>query len=570
MNSAGDGWFERFEPRAGAGSRYRFLLPDGSRVPDPASRYQPQDVDEPSEVIDPAAYTWQHLPWHGRPWAEAALYELHIGTFTPEGTFQAATAKLPHLAELGVTAIELMCLSDFPGNRSWGYDGVLLFAPDSAYGRPEDLKAFIDSAHGYGLMVILDVVFNHFGPEGNNLPRYFPQLLSQEHKTAWGAGLNFDGPGNAEVRDLIVQNGLYWIGEFHADGLRLDASHALGDNSPRHILHELAERLRAAAGDRSIHLILESENTIGSLLTRTPAATEEVYTAQWNHAIDHLLGAAMGGGCSAHAPEETHEIEEIGRALAQGFMAAELNCSPAEADVHVPPTAFVSFIQTHDLIGNRPFGDRIHSLAAPEAVRAIAAIYLLLPQVPMIFMGEEWAASTPFPFFCDFHGELAEAVRKGRCEEMSKSGQLSPEELHRVPDPGAEATFRSAQLRWDEVETEPHREQLAWYRGILAARQERIVPHLRKLVQACGSYKVLGPGTLTVSWTLGPGTSLHLAAHLCQTPSCPLPRAPGEVFWIEGSETPDGDETVRLGPWTARWSLERDESLSNKETKQTR
>lgn len=562
MHTAGDGWHEVTTSLAHTGSRYRFRLPDGTPVADPASRFQPQDVHGPSEVIDPFVYTWSDADWHGRPWAEAVLYELHIGAFTPQGTLQAAKEKLDHLASLGVTAIELMCLTDFPGNRSWGYDGVLLFAPDSAYGRPEDLKAFIDAAHARGLMVILDVVFNHFGPEGNDLPRYFPQIFSQKHKTAWGSGFNFDGQGCAEVRELILENALYWLEEFHVDGLRLDASHEMHDESPTHILDELAERVHAFAQaqtpPRCLHLILESEDTSGTRLARTPDGHVGRYTAQWDHAIDHLLGAAMAGQCSAHDPGNTHEVEEIAKALAKGFVANEVNCPPPEADIRVPPTAFVSFIQTHDLIGNRPFGDRLHSLATPEAVRGVAAIYLLSPQMPMIFMGEEWAATTPFPYFCDFHGELAEAVRKGRCEDMAKTGQLSEDELKRVPSPGADSTFRSAQLRWDELQEESHRAQFEWYRRVLESRREHIAPHLDSLAQACGEHNVLSPTTLTVAWNMGAGTMLHLAANLCRSPSPAFALPAGKVIWLEGSEAPANDGQSCLGPWSVRWSLQQD------------
>lgn len=558
MHSLGDGWFEIVSSEAHAGTLYRFRLPDGNVVADPASRFQPNDVQGASEVIDPGTYLWQKADWSGRPWGEAVLYELHVGTFTPEGTLQAAKTRLGHLAALGVTAIELMCLTDFPGTRSWGYDGVLLFAPDSAYGRPEDLKTFIDAAHEHGMMVILDVVWNHFGPEGNDLPRCFPQIFSHQHKTAWGSGLDFDGPGCAEVRGLILDNALYWIEEFRADGLRLDAAHEMHDDSSKHILDELAERLRAFAdaqtSPRLVHLILETEDTVSSRLARTAEAAETAYSAQWNHAIDHLLGAAMAGECSAHDPENTHEIEEIGKALADGFVAGA-NCSAEDSKVLVPPTAFVSFIQTHDLIGNRPFGDRIHSLAAPEAVRAIAAVYLLAPQVPMIFMGEEWAASTPFPYFCDFHGELADAVRKGRCEEMSKSGQLSEDELKRVPDPGAESTFRSAQLRWDELDAEPHRSQLDWYRRVLTARREQVIPRLGTLTQACGSYEVLSPAMVCVHWTLGKKATMHLAANFSQRNSPPF-SVPGDVLWLEGSEEPTDAGQICLRPWSIRWSVE--------------
>lgn len=554
MRAMGNGWHQAQVQMAGAGTRYRFVLPDGSRVPDPGSRFQPFGVHGPSEVIDPRSFEWTDEAWHGRPWEDAILYELHVGTFTREGTFRAAVEKLEHLESLGITAIELMCVNAFAGQRSWGYDGVLLFAPDATYGRPDDLKAFIDAAHARGMMVIFDVVYNHFGPEGNYIPKYWPGVFSKQHKTAWGPGLNFDGAGSREVRELILSNALYWIDEFHADGLRLDASHALIDTSPRHILNELAERVHKSAGDRQVHLILENEQTIGRLLTRKPDGTPAAYTAQWNHAIDHILGMAMADGCHADHDQAMHETDELGKALALGFVGDQINCAPADKDLHVPPTAFVSFIQTHDLVGNRVFGERISALATPEAVRAVAAIYLLLPQVPMLFMGEEWAAGTPFCFFSDFGAELAEKVRKGRREQLKKTGQLPHEkDLDAAPDAQAESTFLSAKLNWDELRDPPHAAVLDWYTRVLAARRAWLVPRLAGLDRSCGQYRVMGPGQLAVDWNLK-NARLFLAASLCSQPVSGFDFSPGaeeKVFWLEGSQ-PDAHT---LGPWSVRWAI---------------
>lgn len=552
MAATGDGWYELEVRKAAAGTRYRFVLPDGSRVPDPGSRYQPFGVHGPSEVIDPDAFAWSDARWRGRPWQEAVLYELHIGAFTREGTFRAAIEKLDCLRDLGVTAIELMCINAFAGQRSWGYDGVMLFAPDATYGRPDDLKAFIDAAHARGMMVIFDVVYNHFGPEGNYIARYWPGIFSRQHKTAWGPGLNFDGPGSAEVRELIVSNALFWINEFHADGLRLDASHALIDKGPQHILEELADRVHAAAGDRQVHLILENEGSIGRLLTRRPDGSVIAYTAQWNHAIDHVLGLAMTDACTTTPEQAAHESDELGKALAEGFVAGDLNCPAPEAEVHVPPLGFVSFIQTHDLVGNRVFGERIHALAPVEAVRAIAVVYLLVPQIPMLFMGEEWAASTPFPFFSDFGGELAEKVREGRRQQMAKTGQMPHEHVECAPDPQAESTFLSAKLNWDELRDPLHAAQRDWYTRVLAARREHLVPRLGGLDGNCGTYRVLGPGRLAVEWNLG-RAKLLLAANICGSAGSDFPPAAEHtVFWLEGTQ-PDA---TTLGPWSVRWSLQ--------------
>ena len=268
LELAGEGWHELVTDRARAGTRYRFVLADGLRVPDPASRHQPEDVHGPSAVVDPRAYVWHDVGWTGRPWEEAVVYELHIGAFTPEGAFRAAIGKLDHLVALGVTAIEVMPIGDFPGRRNWGYDGTLPYAPDSTYDRPENLKALVDAAHTRGLMMILDVVYNHFGPEGAFIHAIAPETFTDRHKTPWGAAINFDGPDSGPVREFVIHNVLYWVEEFHLDGLRLDAVHAIRDDGAKHLLQELAERVRAAAPDRYIHLVLENEENEAKYLAR--------------------------------------------------------------------------------------------------------------------------------------------------------------------------------------------------------------------------------------------------------------------------------------------------------------
>ena len=583
LTAEGDGWFSLTTAEAGAGSRYRFVLPDGFAVPDPASRYQPEDVHGPSEVIDPESYAWNDAAWRGRPWEQAVLYELHVGTFTTQGTFRAAMEHLDHLAALGITAIALMALWDFAGNRNWGYDGVLLFAADSAYGRPEEVKAFIDAAHACGMMVIIDVVYNHFGPEGNYLHLYFPQISSEEHCTPWGKSLNFDGKGtfegstdgnnddtsamgghhSHEVRELIIHNALYWIQELHADGLRLDASHAMIDESPRHILEELRDRVvEAARGSspeeaRIVHLILENEDNIAERLGRDHEGLPTDYTAQWNHDITHLLAAVLGKPCEERRGDnwqerDAGETERLGKALANGFVIAAEEHGRTDLCKHIPPTAYIGFIQTHDLIGNRIFGDRLAGLITPEALRAIAAIALLFPQIPMLFMGEEWASTKPFPFFSDYHGELADAVKKGRREQLSKQDpRPSDDEMRRAPDPQAESTLRSAQLDWTEREQPDHARMLAWYTRILAVRQQAVVPLLKGLVCSCGHADVLGPGALTVRWTLAGGAELHLQANLCTLETTCFPQLSGKEFWLEGSASAGA-----LGPWSVRWSIE--------------
>jgi malto-oligosyltrehalose trehalohydrolase/4-alpha-glucanotransferase len=557
MRTLDGGWHELITDRARPGTRYGFILPDGLRVPDPASRHQPKDVHGPSEVVDPATYIWTNPGWRGRPWAEAVLYELHIGAFTPEGSFQAAIGKLEHLVALGVTAIEIMPIADFPGARNWGYDGVLPYAPDGSYGRPEDLKALVDAAHAKGLMVLLDVVYNHFGPEGAYQHAIAPRIFTDRHKTPWGAAINMDQAHSGPVREYFIHNALYWIEEFQLDGLRLDAVHAILDESPRHFLEELSERVREATPDRPVHLVLENEENAASRLARHDTGPRW-YTAQWNDDAHHVLHVAASGDAQGYYADYVGDTEKLGRALAEGF-AFQGEVMPyrggprGEPSASLPPVAFVAFIQNHDQVGNRPFGDRLTAIASPEAVRAVAAVYLLLPQIPMLFMGEEWGAAQPFPFFCDFEPELAEAVRNGRREEFSRFPDFQdPARRDLIPDPTAEETFASAKLAWDDVLREPHAGWLDWYCRVLATRHAAIIPCLSE-IRAGGSYEVIGDGAVVVRWSLGEaGVELILAANLSGAPVEGFPSAAGQVLWREGQQD---DASGTFAPWAVRWSL---------------
>ena len=385
-----DGWHELIARNIACRARYRFVLSDGMRVPDPASRFQPDDVHGPSELIDPRAWHWNDDAWKGRPWEEAVLYELHLGAFTPDGTFRAAIDKLDHLAELGITALEIMPVADFPGKRNWGYDGVLPFAPDSSYGRPDDFKALIEAAHARGMMVLLDVVYNHFGPDGNYLSLYAPQFFTERHKTPWGAAINYDGPSSRPVREFFIHNALYWLEEFHLDGLRLDAVHAIIDDSPVDILQELAERVQSTDFGRSVRLVLENEKNQARRLMRESDGRPRWYTAQWNDDVHHVLHTAATGESHTYYGPYLGDTSKLGRALAEGFVRER-----GESSGHLPPTAFIAFIQNHDQIGNRAVGDRLPCAASQAPVGAVAAVYLLLPQIPMLFMGEEWGADSP-------------------------------------------------------------------------------------------------------------------------------------------------------------------------------
>jgi malto-oligosyltrehalose trehalohydrolase len=553
MRPEKDGWHALFAPKAGAGALYQFLLPDGSPFPDPASRFQPSDAHGPSEVIDPRAYRWRNPDWLGRPWEECVLYELHIGAFTTQGTFLAAAERLDDLADLGVTAIEIMPIGDFPGDRNWGYDGVLPFAPDSSYGRPDDLKSLVDAAHARGIMVFLDVVYNHFGPDGNYLPRYAP-LLTDKHTTPWGAAVNFS---SEMIREFIVQNAVYWIDEYFLDGLRLDAIHAMPDDSPRHILEDIATRVHAAAGNRNVHIVLENEENDAFRLRRDASGGLYEFTAQWNDDVHHVLHAAASKEKDAYYEEYAGNTQMLGRALAEGFafqgqMMEYRGRTRGEPSAALPPTAFVAFIQNHDQIGNRAFGDRITQFSPQEAIRAVAAIYLLAPQIPMLFMGEEWGAAQPFPFFCDFKGELGEAVRKGRAAEFARFPQFQdPTNRSRLPDPLARDTFMSAKLNWADASEGEHARWRTWYRRAIAVRRAEIVPRLRGIAGNSGHYEIIDDLAVVVRWTLGDGAQLALSANLKEAPSANFAPPLGRVIWSEGAV-----DSGRLQPWSAIWTLD--------------
>ncbi len=548
MQVCDGGWHIADVPDVGPGTLYSFVLPDGLRVPDPASRFQPQDVHGPSEVIDPDAFAWTDGDWSGRPWHEAVVYELHIGTFTPEGTFRAAIDRLDHLRDLGVTAIEIMPVADFPGARNWGYDGALLYAPDSTYGTPEDLKALVDAAHARGIMVLLDVVYNHFGPDGNYLGTYAPEFFTDRHKTPWGDGIHFEA---RPVRDFVIDNALYWITEFHLDGLRVDAVHAIIDDSKPHILEELATRLRALELGRPLHLVLENEDNTARYLDRDDNRLPRLYTAQWNDDVHHVLHVAATGESEGYYADYGAETERLGRALAEGFafqgeMMEYRGHLRGEPSAGLPPEAFVAFIQNHDQIGNRAFGERITALASQDAVRAVAAVYLLLPQVPMLFMGEEWAASQPFPFFCDFHGELADAVREGRRNEFARFPAFhDPAMRSCIPDPQAEQTFLAAKLDWNDLHRPDHAAWLAWYRAILAMRKAEIVPRIPLIGGYAGRYATIGPNAVHVQWLCGTSERLILTANL-SAETIEAPPSEGRTLHVEGTIEPDGS----FAPWT--------------------
>ncbi len=525
------GWFSLTAPLAGPGTRYRYVV-DGRIVPDPASRHQPEGVHGPSEVVDPERYVWNDVGWRGRPWEEIILYELHVGTFSETGDFAGAIRRLDHIRELGATAVELLPVAEFPGSRDWGYNGVFIYAPASPYGGPEELKRLAEACHARELAIFLDVVYNHLGPEGNYLPAIAPEFFSDRHQTPWGAGLEFSGPHSRPVRDFFVRNALYWLEEFHFDGLRLDAVHAIIDESEPDIIDEIAQFARDRITGWEIHLVLENDRNEARRLARSRGRAER-YTAQWNDDLHHVLHLLITGESWGYYGDYTDRpAEHLGRALAEGF-AYQGAASPfrggkrrGEPSGELPASAFISFLQNHDQVGNRPYGTRLSSYASKPALQAGIAIVLLSPQIPLLFMGEEWASLRPFAFFCDFEPGLADSVRAGRQREFAHFPELHDQPaLEQIPDPTALSTFAMSRLDWAEPRREGHARWLAQYRRLLAIRAQEIVPRLAGIQPFSGSYQVLGPKAVSAEWRLGDGARLLLLANFAQEPVAVPPTA---------------------------------------------
>ncbi len=541
------GWWGGTPRRLAPGSRYGLRL-DGTTVPDPASRSQPDGPGGLSQVVDPGSFGWSDAAWTGRPWHETVLYELHLGTFTAEGTFLAAIAHLDHLAGLGVTMIELMPVGEFPGSRNWGYDGVLPFAPYHGYGRPDDLKRLVDSAHALGIAVALDVVYNHFGPAQNAIEHYAPEFFTARYKTPWGGAIDF---AQVAVRAYFIENALYWIEEFHLDGLRLDAAQAVFDEGSRHIIDEIAERVRAAAPGRHIHLTLENDNNESRWLARDADGRAIHYEAQWNDDFHHVMRVLLAGRVDGYYRDYAQRpLDRLGKSLAEGFSYQgdeESIHRPGlwrgTGSKHLPPVALVNFLQNHDQVGNTPFGKRLSALASPAALRLGVAVMLLGPAVPMLFMGEEWAAAQPFHFFCDYDDDVATMVRNGRREEFSHLPEFSdPEQLAKLADPNAASTRDACVLDWAARARAPHAEWLAYYRSLLAIRRSSVMPLLPLIGGGAGRYETVGSTALVVHWALDDGRTLTLAANFADTPA-PWPAPKGETLFRLG-DPDDG-----LAPW---------------------
>jgi maltooligosyltrehalose trehalohydrolase len=568
LSRQSEGWFELVTDQAKAGSLYQYQISGQLKVPDPASRFQPSDVHGPSEVVDPAAFEWEDQAWLGRAWQETVIYELHVGTFTPEGTFAGVQQRLDYLTDLGITALELMPVSDFPGTRNWGYDGVLLYAPDSSYGRPEDLKRLVQAAHAKGLMIFLDVVYNHFGPEGNYLRAYSPEFFTDRHSTPWGDAINFDGEGSRVVRDFFIHNALYWLEEYHFDGLRLDAVHAIFDDSMPDILTELAATVRNTFGpNRIVHLVLENDDNDAHYLERDEKVRPRWYNAQWNDDIHHALHVLLTGETDGYYSDYAQQpIRQLGRCLAEGFayqgeFSAYRSAVRGLPSYTLPPTAFVSFLQNHDQIGNRAFGERIVQLANEEAVRAAMAVLLLAPSPPLLFMGEEFGARTPFLFFCDFGGELRSAVTEGRRAEFARFARFSSaEEQKHIPDPNSPESFARSKLDWSSLPGTLSQSWLQFYRDLLAIRKSAIVPCLSGN-KSCASFTVQEDGGLRVEWRFGNAITLTLVANVSTTSTTLTTRPAGRIVYAnraglaEDLERHQAQTEVQVLPWSAAWFL---------------
>jgi len=550
LERGSDGWFAADVAGVKAGDHYRFRIDNEIDIPDPASAFQPDDVFGPSELIDHSAYRWCASDWRGRPWHETVLLEAHVGTFTPQGTYRAIIERLDHLVATGITALELLPLADFAGSRNWGYDGVLWYAPDGAYGRPDDLKALVDEAHLRGLMVFLDVVYNHFGPEGNHLGRYAPRFFT-EAQTPWGSAIDYRVP---QVRKFAIENALYWLGEYRFDGLRLDAVHSIAELGEVSMLHDLSVAVGELAAEtgRHIHLVLENDDNRVGILDPRQDPPRGKYRAQWNDDYHHAWHVWLTGEAQGYYRDyQRSPLRDIARSLASGFVyqgetSAHRDGRPrGEASGGLAPTAFVNFLQNHDQIGNRPLGDRLENLVSKDAIEAALAITLLAPPIPMLFMGEEWGSKTPFPFFCDFTGGLAEAVREGRRREYGWAYAKFGSE---VPDPLDLSTFRSAKLDWDFLNEEAGRRRLALVRDLLTVRRREIMPRLANA--AFGEAHAADNGLLTASWQLGDGTGLLLRANLSTAEVTDNSRKESVVAICGG---PPGDV---LPPWSVFWCLE--------------
>jgi maltooligosyltrehalose trehalohydrolase len=502
LDAEADGYFAGLVSDVGAGARYRFRVDGGDLFPDPASRFQPLGVHGPSEVVDARSFKWTDREWRGVSPVGQVLYELHVGTFTEKGTWASAIECLDHLKSVGITCIEMMPVNEFPGRWNWGYDGVCQFAPTANYGSPDDLRRFIDAAHARGIGVILDVVYNHFGPDGNYIGEYTDTFFNREKKNDWGAQINFDGEGSGGVRDFFIANARYWIEEFHFDGYRYDATQAILDESPTHILADIARAAREAGRGRAVYLVNENEPQ-HTRLVRPPSDGGIGMDALWNDDFHHAARVAMTGRRDAYFTDYKGTPQELLSAIKYGYLyqgqiykwQSKRRGTPG---LDLPPTAFVNYLQNHDQIANYAHGERLTRHTSLAELRAMTVLMLLAPQTPMLFMGQEWGATSRFLFFSDMCGELPKLVAEGRKREMSQFPSVgSPETLAALPEPCSEESFSQCKLRWQEVEHEHHQQLIRLHADLLRLRRtDAIFQRVQQRGDLDGA--VLGSWTLAV------------------------------------------------------------------------
>ncbi|MFG2193403.1 malto-oligosyltrehalose trehalohydrolase [Streptomyces sp. NPDC048639] len=546
-----DGWW-RAEAEAGDGARYGFALDGGPVLPDPRSRRQPDGPDGLSAVVDHARFVWRH-PWHGRPLPGAVLYELHIGTYTREGTFDAAARRLGHLAELGVTHIELMPVCPFPGTHGWGYEGVSLWAVHEPYGGPDGLKRFVDAAHAHGLGVVLDVVHNHLGPSGNHLPAFGP-YFTETHHTPWGDAVNLDAPGSDEVRAYLIGSALGWLGDYRLDGLRLDAVHALHDTRAQPFLAELSAAVDTLAAGAGRPLFLVAESDLNDPRTTTPREAGGLgLHAQWNDDFHHAVHSALTGEAQGYYADFAHEAPAaLAKTLTCGFFhngtyssfRGRTHGRPLDPRM-TPAHRLLAYAQTHDQVGNRALGDRLAAHLSPGLLACTAALVLTSPFTPMLFMGEEWGARTPWQFFTDHTDpELAAAIREGRRREFGGHGWAASD----IPDPQDPATRDRSCLDWSEPDRAPHARLLAWHRSLIAlrrARPELTDPDLTAVRVAYDARE---------RWLVVTRGAVRTAVNLSGDGEVKVPVGHGRAEVLAAWETcapPEGDGLLRLPPESA-------------------
>ncbi|MBW6421925.1 malto-oligosyltrehalose trehalohydrolase [Rhizobium sp. XQZ8] len=535
MLPAGDGWFTLTTEGIEPGTHYQFIMPDGRLVADPASRAQGGGIDGPSLVVDPAHYHWSRRDWKGHAWEEAILYEIHIGTFTKEGTFRAAMNRIEELSALGITMLQIMPVGQFPGERGWGYDGVLPYAPHHAYGSPDDMKAFIDAAHRHGLSVMLDVVYNHFGPRGSMFDPYVPSFFDPDRDTPWGPAINFS---QRQVRQFFIENALYWLEEYNLDGLRFDAVDQIVDDvADMHFLAELGERVRREVTGRRRHLVMEDHRNITGYLERNVAGEAFSYDAVWNHDVHHAAHVAATGETVGYVSTfADNPVAHMAKGLAEGFVQQGQDLrgeQKGEPSGRLSPVAFVNFLQNHDQIGNRAEGERLISLADPQMLRVMTAMLMLSPQIPMLFMGEDYGERQAFRFFSDYSDALAKATWDNRINEAAHFGGvpahvLKPED---IADPNDPRTFEGSKLQWEhsrDGDAVIFRTKLA---ELIAKRRTHVIPGLRAVRPHSGQIFETDRAVIAIDWQLA-DRILQLRANLSGQRKW-VPPVRGDIFHAE-------------------------------------